>query len=149
MICFHFGCAGSSLKHVGSPCGIWAFFSCGPQDLEHVGSVVAARMLSCPAVSEILVLWSGFEPMSPALEGEFLTTGPPAKVPHQQYFEPCLLPPCKTYNIEQASFQCFSELPFLYQHQFLWVIHVVTTTFLFMSRNYLQLNSNEWISWAS
>ena len=35
--------------------------------------------LSCPAACGILVPRPGIEPMSPALEGRFLTTGPPGK----------------------------------------------------------------------
>ena len=54
-----------------SSCGVWA--------LEHMGSVVAARGLSCPMACGILVPRPGIEPMSPALEGGFLTTGPPGK----------------------------------------------------------------------
>ena len=34
-------------------------------------SLVMAQGLSCPAVCEILVPWTGMEPMSPALEGGF------------------------------------------------------------------------------
>ena len=35
--------------------------------------------LSCPVAWGILVPWPGAEPISPALEGGFLTTGPPGK----------------------------------------------------------------------
>ena len=35
--------------------------------------------LSCPEACEIVVPQPGTEPMSPALEGGFLTTGPPGK----------------------------------------------------------------------
>ena len=35
--------------------------------------------LSCPEACEILVPQPGIEPLSPALEGRFLTTGPPGK----------------------------------------------------------------------
>ena len=51
-------------------------------------SLVEARGLSkcgaqtyCPAARGILVPWPGIEPVSPALEGRFFTTGPPGK-PH-------------------------------------------------------------------
>ena len=40
--------------------------------LKHVGLVA-------PKVCRILVPQSGIEPMSPALQGEFLTTSPPGK----------------------------------------------------------------------
>ena len=43
------------------------------------GSVVAACELSCSAACGILVPLPGIEPMPPALEGGFLTTGPPQK----------------------------------------------------------------------
>ena len=50
---------------------------------EHVGSVVVARGLglSCPTACGILVPSPEVEPVSPALEGGFLTTGPPGKSP--------------------------------------------------------------------
>ena len=54
-------------------------FRCGTWASEWAGSVVAARGLSCPAACGILVLRSGIEPASPALEGGFFTTGPPGK----------------------------------------------------------------------
>ena len=47
--------------------------SCG------VGSVVAVRGLSCLATCGILVPPPGIGPTSPALEGGFLTTGPPGQ----------------------------------------------------------------------
>ena len=53
--------------------------SCGVRAPEHVGSVAAARGLSCPTACGILVPPPGIEPMSPALEGRFLPTGPPGK----------------------------------------------------------------------
>ena len=42
-------------------------------------SLVEARELSFSAACGILVLRPGIEPTSPALEGGFLTTGPPGK----------------------------------------------------------------------
>ena len=47
--------------------------------LYSVGSVVAVHRLSCPEARGILVPRPGIEPMSPALEGRFLTTEPPGK----------------------------------------------------------------------
>ena len=52
---------------------------CGAQAPEYAGSVVTMRELSCPTACEILVPRPGIEPMSPALEGGFLTTGPPGE----------------------------------------------------------------------
>ena len=46
-----------------------------------MGSVVPLGGLSCPLAYGILVPWSGIELVSPALEGGFLTTGPPGKSP--------------------------------------------------------------------
>ena len=43
------------------------------------GSVVAVLRLNCSAVCGILVPQPGTEPASPALQGRFLTTGPPGK----------------------------------------------------------------------
>ena len=47
--------------------------------LYSVGSVVAVHRLSCPEARGILAPRPGIEPMSPALAGRFLTTGPPGK----------------------------------------------------------------------
>ena len=52
------------------------FFSiCNALTPECVGSVVATRRLSCPVARGLLVPQPGTEPMSPTLEGGFLTTG--------------------------------------------------------------------------
>ena len=45
-----------------------------------MGAVVVVCGLSCSVTCEILVPSPGIEPVSPALRGEFLTTGPPGKV---------------------------------------------------------------------
>ena len=60
--------------------------SCGVRAPEHVGSVAAARGLSCPTACGILVPPPGIEPMSPALEGRFLPTGPPGKSQSLSFF---------------------------------------------------------------
>ena len=54
---------------------------CVMRDLSlwHVDSVVAASGLSCSVAYGILVPWPGMEPVSLALEGGFLTTGPQGK----------------------------------------------------------------------
>ena len=49
------------------------------QALEFMSSAVAACGLSWSTACGILVPSPGFEPMSPALEGRFLCTGPPGK----------------------------------------------------------------------
>ena len=43
------------------------------------GASLVAQGLSCPAAGEILVSRQTIKPMTPALEGRFLTTGPPGK----------------------------------------------------------------------
>ena len=53
--------------------------SCDALALEDTGSVVAVCRLSCLVACGILVPRPGIEPESPALEGGFLTTGPPGK----------------------------------------------------------------------
>ena len=53
--------------------------SCSAWAPERTASVVAARRLSCPVACGILVPLPGIKPTSPALEGIFLTTGPPGK----------------------------------------------------------------------
>ena len=50
---------------LGSSCSMWAFSSCG-----------------CSATCGFLVPWPGSKPMSLALEGRFLTTGPPGQSLH-------------------------------------------------------------------
>ena len=44
-----------------------------------MGSLVVACRLSCPTALGILIPSPGIEPTSPALQGEFLTTGSPGK----------------------------------------------------------------------
>ena len=52
--------------------------SCGMRALEHVGASVKACGPSCPTAYGTLGPRPGIEPTSLALEGGFLTTGPPA-----------------------------------------------------------------------
>ena len=54
--------------------------------LSGVGSVVLAWGLSYPVGKGMWVSGPGIEPVSPALAGRFLTTGPPGKSPN-----PCIL----------------------------------------------------------
>ena len=49
-------------------------FPCGTLALGHSGSVTVTHGLSCP-----VACGPGIEPVSPALAGGFLTTGPPGK----------------------------------------------------------------------
>ena len=55
------------------------YFGCAGSSLWHVGSLGRTHRLSCPSACGILVPRSGMEPQSPALEGRFLITGPPGK----------------------------------------------------------------------
>ena len=50
--------------------------------LQHVGSFGVAHGLSYPKAHGIFVSQPGIEPAFPALEGRFLTTGPPGKSLH-------------------------------------------------------------------
>ena len=54
-----------------------------------LSSLVVAHGLSCLAPCGILVPRPGMEPESPALEGRFLTTGPPGKSPAWLFFIVC------------------------------------------------------------
>ena len=55
--------------------------------LSSTGSGIVAHKLSCPMTCGILLPGQGIEPMSPALAGEFLITGPPRKTYLNNY--PC------------------------------------------------------------
>ena len=69
-------------------------FCCGMWSLKCVSSVVVLHRLSCPSACEILVPQTGIEPMSPALQGRLLTTGPPGKsweqISYTRYFDQLL-----------------------------------------------------------
>ena len=67
---------------------------------EHAGSVVAAHKLSCPEASGISVPWPGIKPMSPALLGRFLTTGPPGKS-LSHYFKSLSMQHCSFCSVFQ------------------------------------------------
>ena len=73
----NFGCTGSSvccLQRMGSLLRRTGFSGCGAR-----ASLVVACGLSCPVARWILVPRPGIKPVSPALEGRFLTTGPQGK----------------------------------------------------------------------
>ena len=67
---------------LGLCCSTQVFSSYGAQVPEHACLVAAAHKLSCPVACGILVLHLGIKLKSPALEGRFLTTGPPGKFPY-------------------------------------------------------------------
>ena len=54
-------------------------FCCGTWTLEQADSVVVVGGLCCSAAYGMLVPWPGIKPTSPALQGGFLTTGPPGR----------------------------------------------------------------------
>ena len=68
-----FGCVGWYVHHAGSRAGAHRL------ELRRVGLAVAVCGFSYPKARGALVLWPGIKPMSPALQGGFLTTGPPGK----------------------------------------------------------------------
>ena len=74
--------------------------SCGAWAPERLGSAAVVRGLSCPAACGILVPRPGMEPVSPALEGGFFTTGPPGKSCkfYFKFLSNCFFKP-ETYNI--------------------------------------------------
>lgn len=57
---------------------VW-FSRCSRRALQCAGSVVAGHRRGCPETCGILYLRPGIEPSFPALEGGFLTAGPPAQ----------------------------------------------------------------------
>ena len=67
----------SSCGTRASPCS--GFSCCQAQAVGAQASVVMVRGLSCPEEGVILVPGPVIEPVSPALEGGFLTTGSPGK----------------------------------------------------------------------
>ena len=70
-----FGCPGSLLQHMG----FWLWFV-GSWSLGAQQSHAAQGLwLHCPAAHGIFLPPPGIEPMSSALEGKLLTTGPPGK----------------------------------------------------------------------
>ena len=56
-------------------CGTWASLA----EACRLRILTVTLRLSCPAVHGLLVPWPGIKSWSPALEGGFLTTGPPGK----------------------------------------------------------------------
>ena len=84
---FFFGCAGSSLQHMGASLLLWRAGSraCRLSSCSMLASLVVVLGLSCPMASGILAPRPRIEPESPALEGGFSTTGPQGKS-HKIYF---------------------------------------------------------------
>ena len=74
-----------------------------------MGSVVVARRLSCPAARGFLVPRPGIEPVSSALEGRILTTGPPGKSLSEKFF---ISPSILNDNLAGYSILGFKFFPF-------------------------------------
>ena len=68
----------TSLPTRSSPVAVWGFSRCGAGALGCTGSVAWVHGLSCPVACGIFHD-QGLEPLSFALQGRFLTTGPPGK----------------------------------------------------------------------
>ena len=70
---------GALLHHVGSSVAVHGLSNCSMWVLVSAGSVAAVCGLSYYAACKILAPLPGIEPLSPALQGGFLTTGTPEK----------------------------------------------------------------------
>ena len=103
-------------------CSAWASYSCGSSfsETEHglwcEGSGVVAQGLSYPATRGILVSQRGIKPVSPALAGRFLATGPPGKF---RFFISLSLsfffsPLCSFSHFHLCSFLSFYFLPLFF-----------------------------------
>ena len=82
----------------------------------HGISVVVLGLCSCGmqvTAYGILVLWPGTEPVSPAFEGRFLTTGPPRKPPKFLFKLSSLL---KTLNLKVKN----DQLQIIYWRMITW-----------------------------
>ena len=70
---------GFSLWHSRSFIVVHRLSGCGALAAEYTGSTVAARGLRYSVACGIIVPQPGIKPRSPALQGRFLTTGPPGR----------------------------------------------------------------------
>ena len=68
-----FGCIRPPVPHQDLGCILWEF------SMQRMNFPGMARRLSCSMLGGILVPRPGIEPMCPALQSGFLTTGPPRK----------------------------------------------------------------------
>ena len=83
-----------------SCCNLWV--------LGHEGPVVVAHGLRVPMACGTFVPQSGMEPMSPALEGRFLTTGAPGRSLKDVYNS--LIFQLFQMVLVQSGEECFNEL---------------------------------------
>ena len=105
LVFYFFDCSGSWLLCGLSPVAgrrLWGTrtsVTTAPRLLSLDAEVVALG-LSCPMVCGVLVPRPGIEPVSPALEGGFLTTGPPRKA----------TPPCFLTPTQHSERNCITSL---------------------------------------
>ena len=72
-------------QQLGLSCGTRALCY-GAWALKCLCLVAVAFRCSCPEACGILAPEPGIKPVSPAMEGGFLTTGPPGKSPFQEFY---------------------------------------------------------------
>ena len=74
---------------LGLSCGVWAL--CCFSQVVTRGLSSCSTWFTCSRACGILVPWPRIKPMSPALEGEFLPTGPPGRSLNI-FYNKCVLP---------------------------------------------------------
>ena len=78
----HWGvCCSTCGALFSAECRLLVLWHTGFFSLQCASSLVAMHGFCCPMACGILVPPPGIEPMSPTLQGRFLTTGPPGKCP--------------------------------------------------------------------
>ena len=91
-------------------------FGCGLQDFPASCAIFCCSVwtphlwVSCSVAGIILVPWPRIEPMSPALQGRFLTTKPPGKSP-KYFLIHCLLLLTATCGVDRKSGVWYLVLP--------------------------------------
>ena len=104
--------------------------------------LIVAHRLSYPTAYGILVPWPGIEPLSPASEGRFLTTGPPGK-PHEFVFYVCesisVLYVCSFVSFFRFHFFLFSFVfaRWIPQHMQSWSLIFLFVYCLFLKKRSL------------
>ena len=104
----------------------------------HTGSRVARR-LSCPAARMTLISWPGIEPLSPALEDEFLTIGPPGKS-RIRYILKVIYK--YSIHVELQTSPCFKYVYIFSFHLKFFCCHEFSETLLFEYCIYLELTGD-------
>ena len=96
---------------------LWLLFLIAEHGLWCEGSGVVAQGLSYPATRGILVSQRGIKPVSPALAGRFLATGPPGKF--------------RFFISLSLSFFFFTPLLFLSFSSMLFPVFLLSSSFFF------------------